>query len=162
MTDIRSVVGMGKSPFLGFLDSTILIGFPVVCDTLIEWIIKVWSSHQGLDGEKDSSNLEGWGPLVLEDIKTDSTKLIDIWMVDLSSEKNLWGNHWILIWKEEFTVEHTSLIWSLGWSSNLDEEMSEVRLVWFSIDSDDRVLGKSLCFFENSWWDRHGFFFKSI
>mgnify|MGYP006117881361 CR=1 FL=1 len=158
MTDQRSVVGIVESPFFSLLDSTIFILFPVISDTLIERVIKIWSSHQWLDGEEDSSDLEGWWPLVLQDIKADSTKLINIWVVDFGSEKNLWSNHWILIREEEFTGEQSSFIRSLGWTSNLNKEMSEIGLVWLGVDSDNRVLGKSLCFFENSWWNRHCFF----
>jgi hypothetical protein len=102
--------------------------------------------------------LKSWRPFVLQDIKANSTKLIDVWMVDFGSEKNLWGDHWILVWEEKFTSEQSTFIWSLGWSSNLDKEMSEISLVWLSVDAYNWILGKSLCFFENSWWNSHGSF----
>ena len=157
-----SVIGVLESHFLGFLDCTIFILFPVICNGLIKWIFKVWSSHQGLDWEQDSSDLESWGPFVLQDIEADSSKLIDIWVVDFGSEKNLWGNHWILVWKEEFTGEQSSLVWSLCWSSNLDKEMSEICLIWLSVDAYNWILGKSLSFFQNSWWNGHCYFLSKL
>lgn len=125
------------SPFFSFLKSSLLIFFPVVSDLFVQWIIKIWSRHQSLDGKQDSSNLESRRPLVLEDIETDSSKFVNVWMVNLCSEKHLWWNHWVLIWKEEFTVKKTSLIRSISWSCDLNEEMSEVLFIWFCVDSDD-------------------------
>jgi len=55
-----SVIGILKGPVLGLLDGIFLIGFPVVSNFLIQRIIQVGKGHQGLDGEKDRSNLKSW------------------------------------------------------------------------------------------------------
>lgn len=99
--------------------------------------------------------MESWRPLVLQNIEADSTKLVNVWMIDLGSEKDLWSNHWVLVWKEELASEKSTLIWSFSWSGNLDEEMSVVLLVWLGIDSYDWILSESLGFLENSRWDSH-------
>lgn len=58
-------------------------------------------------------------------------------MVDLGSEEHLRRNHGVLVRKEELGVEHASLVRSAIRASNLDMEMSEVCLVWLSVDSDN-------------------------
>ena len=130
-----SLIGIVEGPFLGSVNGSLLIGFPEISNFLIKWIIQVWKGHQSLDGEKNGSNLKCWGPLVLENIQADSAKLVDIWVVDLGSEQDLWWDHWVFVWQEKFTVKDSSLIWSFTWTSDLDKEMSSVFLVGFSIDS---------------------------
>jgi hypothetical protein len=114
-----------------------LIFLPEISNFLIKWIIEIWERHQSLDGEENRSDLECWGPLVLQDIEADSSELVDIWVVDLGSEQNLWWNHWVLFWQEELAVEDTSFVWGLSWTGNLDVEMSVVLFIWFSIDSNN-------------------------
>ena len=45
-----------------------------------------------------SFDLQGWRPLVLEDVKANATELVDVGMVDFGPEEHLWWDHWILIW----------------------------------------------------------------
>ena len=70
-------------------------------------------------------------------------------MVDLSSEKHLWWNHGVFVRQEELAIEDATFIRGLRWTSNLDEEMSGVVLIWLSVDTDDWVLGESLSFLCN-------------
>ena len=135
-----------KGPFLGFGNGSILIVLPVVGDRLIKGVIQVWKRHQSLDGEEHGSDLQCWRPLVLEDIKADSAELINVGVVDLGSEEHLWWDHWVLIRQEEFAVEDASLIWSFSWTSDLNEEVSEVLLVWLGVDSNNWILSESLSF----------------
>ena len=72
--------------------------------------------------------MESWRPLVLEDVKTDATKLVNVRMVDLSSEENLWWDHRVFLWEEELKVKHTAFERSITRTSDLDIEMSAVRL----------------------------------
>ena len=84
-----------------------------------------------------SFDLEGWGPFVLQDIKTDTSELVNIWVVDLSSEENLWWNHWVVSWQVELELEHASLVWAVSWSRHLHEEVSSIGLRWLSVDSNN-------------------------
>ena len=43
--------------------------------------------------------------LTLENIQTDTAKLVDIWVVDLGQETNPGWCHGIVVWKEEFELE---------------------------------------------------------
>ena len=126
-----------QGPLLGPLDGTLLVSFPGIGNLLVQGIIQVGQGHQGLDGQEDGSDLKGWGPLVLENVQANSAKLVDVWVVDLGSEEDLWWNHWVLIWQEELAIKETSLIWSLGWASDLDVEMSIIFLIWLSVDSNN-------------------------
>ena len=72
--------------------------------------------------------MESWRPLVLEDVKTDATKLVNVRMVDLSSEENLGWNHRVFLWEEELKVKHPAFERSITWTGNLDIEMSAVCL----------------------------------
>ena len=125
---VCSLVGVLLSPLLGLGDGALLIGLPVVGNTLVEWVINVWCRHQGLDGEEHSLDLEGWGPLVLEDVKADTAELVDIWVVDLGSEENLWCDHWVLLWQVKLELEHAALIWAVSWAGHGDEEVSAIAL----------------------------------
>ena len=69
---VRSLVCVGRGPQFGLLDSTISVGLPEVCDLLIEGVVEVGGRKKGLDREKHGSDLEGWAPLVLQDIKANS------------------------------------------------------------------------------------------
>ena len=75
-----------------------------------------------------SFDLESWRPLVLEDIKADATELVDVWMVDLSSEENLWWDHRVFLGEEELKVKHTAFKRCITWTGDLDIEMSAVCL----------------------------------
>ena len=136
----HSLGGVLEGPLLGYFNGFCLVLLPLVGDRLVQGVVEVRTRHQGLNGEQHRSDLQRWGPFVLEDIKTDSTQLVDVGMVDLGSEKHLWWHHWILVRQEKFAVEKTSLVWSLGWTGNLDVEVSVVLLVWLSINTDHWVL----------------------
>ena len=83
--------------------------------------------------------MECWRPLVFQNVQANSTQLVDIWVIDLGSEQNLWWHHWVLIRQEKLAIEETSLVRSFGWAGNLDIEMSVVLLIWLSIDSNNCI-----------------------
>ena len=148
-----SVVGVLKRPLLGLLDGCLLISFPSIGNLLIQGIIQVWERHQGLNWQQHRSNLKRGRPLVLQDIQADSTKLVDVRVVDLGSEKDLWWHHWVLIWQEKLAIENSTFIWSLGGASDLNKEMSWILLIWLGVDANDWVLRESLRFLQKdeSW-----------
>ena len=90
--------------------------------------------------------MKGWGPLVLENVQANSAKLVDVWVVDLGSEENLWWHHWVLVWQEQLAVEDASLVWSFSWTSNLNEEVSWVLLIWLGVNTNNWILSQSLGF----------------
>ena len=58
-------------------------------------------------------------------------------MVDLGTEKNLGGDHRVLVWEEKLKSEETAFIGGVRWASNLDVEVSEVGLGRLSVDADN-------------------------
>ena len=134
-----------ESPLLGPLDGTFLVLLPKVGDLLIQGVVEVGERHQGLDREENRSDLQSGRPLVLQDVQADSAELVDVGVVNLGSEEDLWWHHWVLLWQEELAVEETAFVWGLGWTSDLDVEVSIVLLVWLSVDAYNWILGQSLC-----------------
>lgn len=68
----RSIVGVLLGPLLGLVNRAILVVLPVVGNSLIKRVVYVGCGHKGLDGEEDGFDLEGGGPLVLEDVEADT------------------------------------------------------------------------------------------
>ena len=132
-----SLVSILSSPLSCLLDGTVLISLPMVSDWFVKWVIYIWGGHQSLNWKQDSLDLESWRPLVLEDIKTDTAELVNIWVVDLGSEEDLWWDHWVLLWQVKLKFEQSSFVWAVSWTWHLHEEMSGVGLRWLSIDSNN-------------------------
>ena len=65
------------------------------------------------------------------------TQLVNVRVVDFSSEKNLGRNHWVLVWQEKLSIEETALVRSLSRASNLHKEVAGVTLTGLSINSDN-------------------------
>lgn len=51
-------------PVLGFLDGSILILLPVLCNVVCKRIVRVRSTEQCLDRKKDGANLQSGRPIV--------------------------------------------------------------------------------------------------
>jgi len=43
--------------------------------------------------------------LTLENIETDTAKLVDIWVIDLCQKADLGGSHGVVVWKKELEFE---------------------------------------------------------
>ena len=72
----RSVVGVLVGPLAGLSDGTVLVVLPVLSHGLVERIFAVRGRHKGLDREKHGLDLEGGGPLVLEDVEANTACVI--------------------------------------------------------------------------------------
>lgn len=66
---------------------------------------RVGRREEGLDREEDGADLEGRGPLVLEDVEADAAQLVDVGVVDLGQEAHFRGRHWVVVWEEELELE---------------------------------------------------------
>ena len=76
-----------------------------------------------------------WTPFVFQNVEANSSNLVNVRMIDLSSEKNFWRNHRIFVWKEKLSIEETSSVWSIVRPLDLNMEVSEVDFVRGSVDS---------------------------
>ena len=141
---------MSLSPLLGPLDRAVRVGSPELGDLLVQWVVKVGSGQQRLDGEKHRADLEGGRPLVLEDVQADSSELVNIGMENLGPKQDLGRNHGVLVGEEELTVEKASFVWSLAGACYLDVEMARVAFAGFGIYAYDWVLSEVLSLLQNS------------
>lgn len=46
--------------------------------------------------------------LTLQNIQTDATQFVNVGMVDLGKESNLWWGHRIVVWEKELELEYTA------------------------------------------------------
>ena len=81
--------------------------------------------------------MEGWTPLVLENVEANSANFVDVRMIDFCSKEHFGRNHGILVRKEQFSAKETACIRSVVGSLDLHMEMSKVCFVWSRIDSNN-------------------------
>lgn len=84
--------------------------------------------------------MECWRPFILQNVQANSSQLVDIWVVNLGSEQNLWWHHRVFIRQEKLAIEETSLVRSLCWAGDFDVEMSVILLIWLRIDSNNCII----------------------
>jgi len=120
---------VGPGPLLGCCYSCRFILLPSLRDIRREWIVWVWCTKEGLNREEDSTNLQGGRPITLEHVKTDSTKLVDIGVVNLGEEANLRWSHRVVIWEKQLELENPAFVWRLAGSLYRDIEIPKIILV---------------------------------
>lgn len=49
--------------------------------------------------------------LTLENIQANTTQFVNVGVVDLGEESNLWRGHRVIIWEEKFELEYTTYIY---------------------------------------------------
>ena len=123
----------------------------MVCDGFVERVVAVRSSNKGLHREQDRTDLKSRRPLILQNIKTDPSKLVNVGMIDLGAEEHLRWHHRILIRQEKFSVEHSTGEGSLFWSRNFHEEVARVVGIRLRIDTNDGLGSETLRLLHNSW-----------
>ncbi|KAI0564068.1 ubiquitin conjugating enzyme E2 [Gracilaria domingensis] len=84
-----------------------LVALPQLGGVVVERVIRVWSGKQRLDGEQDGSNLQGWAPLVLENVEADAAETIDVRVVDAGEKANFGRGHGVVFREEELELEAT-------------------------------------------------------
>lgn len=128
---------MGPGPLFCRLNGRSLIILPALGDIVGERIVGIRGSEQSLNRQKNCTDLQSGGPVVwtsvssgicdraggrtLQDIQADTTKAVDVGMVDLRQETDLWGSHGIVIGKKEFQPEDATCsteCWSLEKKNN--------------------------------------------
>jgi len=126
---------MSSRPFSSRRDRRRLILLPALGYVGCQWIVWIWSAEKGLNREKNGSDLKSWGPVALENIQADTAELVNIWMVYLGKESDLWWCHRIVVWQKQFEIEYASFIWRLCRAMNLDIEISQIIIVRHCADT---------------------------
>ena len=78
---------------------------PLLSDSLVEGVLGVRSTKQGLDTEQDCANLKGRRPVVLQHIQADATESVDVWVIDAGQESYPRGTHRVVVREEKLEVE---------------------------------------------------------
>jgi len=92
--------GMSSRPLSSCFNRRLFILLPFLRHFGSQRVIGIWCAEESLDGEEDGADLEGRGPVALQDVQAYTTELIDIGMVDLGEESYLWRGHRVIIWQE--------------------------------------------------------------
>lgn len=76
-------------------------------------MVRIWRAGDQLPAEDKISRMPetrdiGNGGHTLEHVETDTTKLVDVGMVDLCEEADLWWSHRIVVGEEELKLEDTT------------------------------------------------------
>ena len=66
---VNGYVAYFSVQFFGCFQRIIKVLFPVVCNIISQWIIRVWCCYEGLNREKYSTNLQCRRPLIFEYIQ---------------------------------------------------------------------------------------------
>lgn len=80
----------------------------MLSNIISEGIIGVWRAKEGLDREKNGSNLKSRGPLILKNVKADATKLVDVGMVDLRQKANFGRLQRVILSQEQLKFKNTT------------------------------------------------------
>ena len=67
-----------------------------------------------LNGKENCSDLQSRAPLVLENVKTDSAKLVNVGVVDASGEGELGRFERVVCGEIDIEEEHSTLEWRVG------------------------------------------------
>jgi len=137
-------------PFASCVKSSPLISLPVLCDLVSQGVIGVRRAKQGLNAEQYCSDLQGRAPFVLEDVKANAAKPVDVGMVDLCQEADFGRCHGVIVGKEEFQLEASTLIRRLRRTGNDDIEIPKVIIVRSSTNSRSRLGKQPLGFLYNT------------
>lgn len=68
-----------------------LVLTPLPRDAFVERVVRVRRRQQRLHRDQHGPDLQGRGPLVLEDVEADAAELVDVGVVDLGEEADLFG-----------------------------------------------------------------------
>ena len=151
----RLLLCVFRGPLLGSCDSGLLVLLPALGNIGSEGIIWIRSAEKGLNGEKDGPDLQSGRPVVLEDVKADTAKFVDVGMEDLGKKSDLGRRHGVVIGEEEFELEDAAFIRRLGGPMDLDVKVSQVFFVRHGADTRNGFSHQPLSFLDDSFWQRH-------
>ena len=116
-------------------DSVGLVSLPVLRGLVVEGVVGVGGREEDLDAEEDGADLEGGGPLCLEDVQADAPQRVDVGVVDPRQEAGLGGAHGVVVREEELQLEDAALVGGVLGAGKLDVEVAVVALVHSDLDS---------------------------
>jgi len=93
-------------------------------------VVRVGVTQQGTDGQQHLADSESWGPLRSENVETDWTIWVDVWMVDPGCERNLRRFEWVVSGEVNSEKEDPSLVGWLWGSHDSGLPVEQVISYW--------------------------------
>ena len=103
-----------------------------------ERILRVGVGQERADRKQNLGDGQGWGPLVLEDIKADGTMGVDVWMVNSGGERDLWRLERIVDWEVDVEEEKTALVRRVFRASDGGLPVVQIRCINWSGGAGER------------------------
>ena len=95
-------------------------------------IIWVWIRQQRADGQQHFRDCQRRAPLFLENIKTDTSLTVNIWVVHLCLKLHFWRFKGIIRGKVNRHKEHASTVWTISGTHNSGLPVKQVISSWSS------------------------------
>lgn len=90
--------------------------------------ILVWFSEQTLQAQQNSLDIVASSPLILQNIKADSTREIDVGVVYWSLEEDCWRCVWVVGWESERKLKGKPGVWGIIWTRDGSSPGEEVSI----------------------------------
>jgi len=145
-------IGKLPGPFFCPFYCAAFVRFPMLCYLIRKRVIGIRGTHQGLNAQKNCSDLQSRTPLIFEDIQTNSAQFVNIWVVDFSQKPHFRRSHRIIIGQKKFQLKDSTFVSRLLRSSDYNVEVSEVVVVRTCAYAWRRFLQKSLGLLCDSFW----------
>mmetsp|Transcript_26594 Transcript_26594/g.67606 ORF Transcript_26594/g.67606 Transcript_26594/m.67606 type:complete len:200 (-) Transcript_26594:41-640(-) len=152
ITSLRTRCCELRSPSFGRLERFLLVRFPMVSNVVCKRVIGVGRREQSLNGEQHRAHLQGWAPLVLQDIQANAPKLVNVGVIHLRKKADLWWRHRVLLGQEELEFEDTTCIGGPFRPADDDIEVAKVVRVGSGVDAGCRLGQKPLRLLDDPPW----------
>ena len=117
------------SPFFGSGFELWLVGLVQLSDFWHIIIVWGWVCQQLWNWQQNFWNFQGWWPLMLQNFQIKWSVCVNVRVVNLRCEVDLWGSEWIISWEVDVQEENTTSIWAV---IGADDSCLPMELVVFS------------------------------
>jgi len=114
----RPLHGVLFGPLLGLLDVLGVVAFEDAGDFRDERVVWVGVAQERADGQQDLADGQCRRPLRSQYVQADRSVRIDVGVIDLCSEANLWRFKRVISWEVNCQKENSSLKWRVIRSHN--------------------------------------------
>lgn len=90
--------------------STFEVVLPMLGCLVVERVVWVGGAQQGLNRQKDGSDLESRTPVGFQNIETNSAQVVDVGVVNLSTENAFGRGHRVVVGQKQLSIEFAVFI----------------------------------------------------
>lgn len=80
------------------------------------FVLLVWLTQQTLKTQKNRLNVVHSAPLLVQDIQANSTRKVNIGVIDGSDKEDFWVSIWVILWKLKGKLECEVGVRCIVWS----------------------------------------------